>query len=76
MFEMLFYPQVEYDIIFMVNVGKKNRVAEPRKTNVSQTRSIKWPRVLSTTDDESARKSNYGERHLWPHRESKPVCGV
>lgn len=62
MFEMLFYPQVEYDIICMV--GKKNRVAEPRKTNVSQTRSIKWPRVLSTADDESARKSNYGERHL------------
>lgn len=23
MFEMLFYPQVEYDIISMVNVGKK-----------------------------------------------------
>lgn len=43
----------------MANVGRKIAVPSPENSTFTETRSIKWPRVLSTADGESARKSNY-----------------
>lgn len=61
-FEILFYPRVERDIISIVNVGgkKRNRAAPRKMKRVPQNAfDHKWPRVLSTADGESARKSNH-----------------